>query len=136
MAKKSWRRDPHTGLPVGRDPTTGIPIDRLPEEYLTDTGGFDRSAFPDCDLFSLRAIATAAGFPSMYDFKRRQLAPCSSYFHLHQIIDDEWNVLGYITRTNSAEEGKRAYRAAAKVRQLAGKRIEWDVSSGSVIKTG
>lgn len=132
MAKKSWHRDPHTGLPIGRDPTTGIPLDRFPEEYLTDAGDFDRSAFPGpgCDLFNLGAIATVARFPNVYDFKRRVLAPCSSYFHLHQIVDDDGNVLGYVTRTNSAQEGARVYRAAKRARQLAGKRVT-DVSGGS-----
>lgn len=136
MAKKSWRRDPHTGLPIGRDPTTEIPLDRLPEEYLTDAGDFDRSAFPgpSCDLFNLwailGAIATVARFPNVYDFKRRVLAPCSSYFHLHQIVDDDGKVLGYVTRTNSAQEGARIYRAAKRARQLAGKRVT-DVSGGS-----
>ena len=132
MAKKPWRRDPPTGLPIGRDPTTGIPRARLPEEYLTDAGDFDRSAFPGppCDLFSLGAVAAALDGPNVYDFKRRQLAPCSSYFHLFQIVDGAGTVLGYVTRTNSAQEGERKYRAAAGARQLAGKRVT-EVSGGS-----
>jgi hypothetical protein len=66
----------------------------------------------------------------VYDFKRRQLAPCSSYFHLFQIVDEAGTVLGYVTRTNSAQEGERKYRAAAGARQRAGKRVT-DVSAGS-----
>ena len=118
MSKGPWKRCQ----------TTGIRIALLPDRYKVG-GDFDRSQFPDCDLFDLRTIAAAAGLPRVDDFKRRVMTDPTSPIHLWPIYDD-FGVLGWATATNSAEQGGRNYRSAASARQLAGKRVT-EVSGGS-----
>jgi hypothetical protein len=120
MSRKAWKRCPITGIPVAR-------LKELPVVFLADDDTFDPWSLEDCDLFDWGGIAAAAGFTNVYDFKRRALAPCSSYFHLHQLKSDEWPdddkwPLGIATTQHSAEIGGQRYRAAMTARQLAGKR--------------
>ncbi|MGH8578349.1 MAG: hypothetical protein ACREXJ_15845, partial [Gammaproteobacteria bacterium] len=98
---------------------------------MTDAGEFNRSLFQDCDLFDVRSIATIGSFGRVDHWKARALAPCSSYFHLHQLTDDDGRVIGYATHTQSAQWGGLEYRKAARNRKLAGKGQAWDVTPTS-----
>lgn len=114
MSKKSWNRDPLTGLSAE-----------------VDIKGDVRKQFPDCNLFAQNSIAAAAGFKSVYYF-RRLVDDNPELIHAHRIKDVRGVTVGLASATNSAQAGGdnlRAKAAASHRRNL--KQFRTDPSSGS-----
>jgi hypothetical protein len=114
MSRGQWKRCP----------ITGIPVSQLPQG-----SEFDKSKFPDCNLFDVRSIAHAAGFgKQVNNFYARVLTDPSSPLHLHSLRADNGSALSYCTHTDSAIAGGENYRLTALNRKLAGKK--WTDVSG------
>jgi len=123
--------------PWKRCPTTEIPLNRhVDEEYLTHEGGIDVGHLDDCNLFTLRDFAHAAGFSNPVYFRRRVLEHPASTFHFYKecVRDSSGSYVGtyYATHVNSADAGGRTWRQMQT--QAARQRVSWtDQTSGSVI---
>ncbi|MFZ2541130.1 MAG: hypothetical protein WAW75_05070 [Gallionella sp.] len=97
-------------------------------DFASFQGDFKKESFQDCNLYGTRNIFSHAGFTRADKFI--DALDVGSHWHLHQIINDDGKILGYVTHINSAQAGGENYRIAARQRMVAGKKIT-DVSSGS-----
>lgn len=121
MSRKEWKRDPVTGIPIGR---------LRASDHADFYDAFKSERYPDCDIFSLPEIALTAGFTRVYDFRSRALTDPASHFHLYPLIGGDGEILSYATNTTSAQAGGENYRQAASSRMLSGRKPT-DVSNGS-----
>lgn len=95
MARGPWRRDPLTGLPLGK-------LEQVDEQYLDDDGTLNVDLFPDCDVFNVSSASAVAFGAQVNVAKSRDSMLNDPRFHFYPITDPEGRLISLATNCVSA----------------------------------